>query len=713
MKYFKMIALIVCWLFLLDMTVQAQPARDSMIKAEKGFLNLESHDFDQNEIILLNGEWEFYWEEFLFPEDFLTPSGKQRDSGNTDYIHVPVDWQFHKQDGQTLPREGYATYRLVIQLAKEEVGEMKAIYMPEVATAYSLWINGERKLSSGQIGTNRDEMIPKNVPQVVYFQPDSEQVELVIQVSDFYQRKSGLWDSIRLGEPEGIALFRERRVAVELIVAGSLVVMGLYHISLFLFRRKELASLFFGAVCVSVAFRKLLLGEMLLIRFFPDIPWELSAKMEYLGAILGILFFVLFVYTQYPEDMSRPVKHLFVWIEGLIAIFVLLTPARIYTTFIVPIQVTALLIFVYLVVVYMKAVKNKRDGALLNVVAMIFFFVMTLNDVLYYNHLTHTGETVSFGILFFLLVHSLNLSAKFSRAFSKIEVLSGHLQKLNLSLEQQVKDRTRELENSNRQLQQANLKLQEMDHSRRRLLTNIAHELGTPLSSIQGYLKGMIDGVVDKNEPKYFRLVYDKTLHLSRMMQDLRDLTKMESRQIKFDFQKQHIRRLINVLYERHQVSSDISTVRFRFLDYTPGEKDLVVKVDSIRIEQVYMNLIHNAVKHLKENGEIMIELDLANVKSNTITDNHQDGKLSQQPDREHVVIRVRDNGEGIPSEDLPYIFERFYKGRRSTSRQQSGSGLGLAISREIIERHNGTIGVSSQEGEGAMFYFTLPLCDE
>lgn len=99
MKYFKMIALIVCWLFLLDMTVQAQPARDSMIKAEKGFLNLESHDFDQNEIILLNGEWEFYWEEFLFPEDFLTPSGKQRDSGNTDYIHVPVDWQFHKQDG--------------------------------------------------------------------------------------------------------------------------------------------------------------------------------------------------------------------------------------------------------------------------------------------------------------------------------------------------------------------------------------------------------------------------------------------------------------------------------------------------------------------------------------------------------------------------------------------------------------------------------------
>lgn len=250
-----------------DITEDAM--NDGAWTAQKGLMNLETYPFEQNGIVPLDGEWEFYWKQWLHPADFRDAFGP-----DPHYMEVPSDWGKHDLDGKKLSREGYGTYRLIIQFPEGEAGHMKAIYMPEVATAYTIWINGKQAASTGQVGKNKDEMIPKSYPRVLYFQPDTAQVELVIQVSDFYQRKSGIVDSVLMGNPEAIALLRDQRVALEMVIIGILSIMALHHFSLFFSRKKDLSSFYFASICLAIAVRKMTLGEVLIVRFFLPSRWN-------------------------------------------------------------------------------------------------------------------------------------------------------------------------------------------------------------------------------------------------------------------------------------------------------------------------------------------------------------------------------------------------------------------------------------------------------
>ncbi|GIN70016.1 histidine kinase [Bacillus sp. J14TS2] len=636
------------------------------------------------EILDLNGEWEFYWDMLYTPEDLQDFSVQQE----AQFEKVPHTWSHYRQGNETLPIKGYATYRLQLQFTDNEIGKTKALYIPSISSAYTLWIDGEKRVSKGQVGKNRSDMKPSSDTEIVSFKVSSNYVELVMQISNYHQRKSGITEPILIGEPEQIYSSQEKRLVFRTLTVVSLVIIGLYHVSLFAFRRKEPSLIYFGIVCIVVAIRAILLEQGLAAYMLPFLNWEVALKLEYLGASLGPLFISLFTYTQFSEDMNRNVRNIIFTVMSLWSIFIIVSPGIWFTKMMLPLQIMIMLNLIYLAFVYIKAAWRRREGSFLNTFAISMLSLTTIHDILLFNNLIQTIELASVGLLCFLFTQSIILSKRYSTSVMRTEKLTQDLVMLNASLEQQVYKRTLELEQANKELQNVNQQLNEIHQSRSKWIRNISHEISTPLTNIRAYTKGMLDGVIS-NDPEYIQLIYDQSLYLTKMLHDLHDMTDVENGQIHFDLKKVDILKYMRKIFHKYKLDIEKQGIQFHFKHSLPNQKPLFVEMDSLRMEQVMVNLVNNARRFVGEDGEIIIEME--------------------QEEEDLVKIMVIDNGVGLKEGMSHLVFNRFYKGSHH-GKSHNGSGLGLAIAKEIVEYHGGQIGVHSIEGKGSCFYFTLPL---
>jgi signal transduction histidine kinase len=227
--------------------------------------------------------------------------------------------------------------------------------------------------------------------------------------------------------------------------------------------------------------------------------------------------------------------------------------------------------------------------------------------------------------------------------------------------------------------------LERGEQLRRNMIADIAHELRTPLSNLRGYLEAITDGVIKPGSGAIRSLGEEANL-LSRMVDDLQELSLAEAGELKLDRQTQDIRKLLKKTVALRQTQA---TAKGVLVSADLPKKLPRVNIDTHRINQVLLNLIDNAITHTPKDGII------------TITARNLDTWLE---------IAVDDTGEGIPAEDLPNVFERFYRVDKSRARATGGAGLGLAIAKSLVEAHGGNIEVRSEEGKGSRFSFTLPV---
>ena len=252
----------------------------------------------------------------------------------------------------------------------------------------------------------------------------------------------------------------------------------------------------------------------------------------------------------------------------------------------------------------------------------------------------------------------------------------------------------RELIESEARYRQAADELRLMEKSRTHFLTNISHDLRTPITSIQGYIEGLLSDVFAEHEQKkYLNLIHDRALGLNRMINDLFELVKLESRKVTLNLTKIPVTKLIQHLHDKYELDIKRNGLNIIIEDSNIKANNpiSVINIDLNRIDQVFDNLISNAVKHTSVKGTITIFFELIN-------------------DSKDILIKVMDNGSGIEEKDLPYVFDRFYKGDQLRNSSEKSSGLGLAITKEIVEIHKGRIWVESSPQQGSTFYFTLPL---
>lgn len=681
---------------------EGAPSPGSKPVAVQGEIDLSQWNFDRDGIASLDGQWEFYWQQLLTPSDFAEQDKFNNDAGKSAdapaYYPVPQVWKADDRLGSQSPgKYGYATYRLHVRLKEPLVKSNLALYIPGAATAYNLWINGELAAQIGTVGTSPSSMVPKFVPTATTFRPQTTELTLVIQMSNFVQRKGGLWDEVHLGTQKDVERRLFGKLTRELLIAGILGAMGIYHLFLYFMRRKELSTLWFGGICLMMVARGIVTGQVVLISMIPGFPWEIAVKMEYLSIIGALQFLVLFVRSQFPNEMKRGFVRVSLILLMPFALFVLATPARIYTEALFVLNVLIVGFFIYSIAVFTIATLKKRQGSLTNFIGLMIFFGASVNEILYYAHIVYTGSWLTFGLVGFLFTQSINLASVYSKSFQRVERLSEELADSNASLEVKVVERTRHLEEAKRELETANGELSRMEESRRRLMSDISHEMGTPLTTIRGYIKAMIDGLVEKGDPKYLQLIFEKSGLMDRMIGDLYELSKLEARQIEFKFRLMPVEMLVRSMFDKFQLEMRQKSINYELMPIqAPADLQTAhVLVDSNRIEQVYGNLIVNALKFTPEGGRVRVECEWS----------------EDRP--AYVKIKVADTGSGIDEVEFPTLFNRFYKGKSSHQAKAKGLGLGLAIAKEIVAAHNGDIGVRSKLGGGSTFYFTLPVMND
>jgi two-component system phosphate regulon sensor histidine kinase PhoR len=238
------------------------------------------------------------------------------------------------------------------------------------------------------------------------------------------------------------------------------------------------------------------------------------------------------------------------------------------------------------------------------------------------------------------------------------------------------------------QLQHEHSELEKLERIRKDFVINVSHELRTPLASIQGYTETLIDGALNDpaNNMRFLGIIRHNAERLARLTSDLLTLSRIEQKRQKFEFEPHLANQLIHDAFEMVRPIAEKSEIR---LVEERAPEDTVVVCDSEAISQILSNLLDNAIKYTPAGGRITV---------------------GARPAGAMVEFFVRDSGVGIPEEDLPRLFERFYRVDKARSRELGGTGLGLSIVKHLVGAHNGTTRVESAVQKGSTFYFTLPV---
>jgi two-component system phosphate regulon sensor histidine kinase PhoR len=263
-------------------------------------------------------------------------------------------------------------------------------------------------------------------------------------------------------------------------------------------------------------------------------------------------------------------------------------------------------------------------------------------------------------------------------------LLSGKLNETSAKLERTVQ-----------QLQSEHTELEKLERVRKDFVINVSHELRTPLASIQGYTETLMDGALydRENNMRFLRIIRMNAERLATLTADLLTLSRIELKTQEFRFATYHVNGLLGDIVDS---MGPIAARKDISLDLQPAPLDTEIFCDSQAIYQILSNLLDNAIKYTPDGGVVTVGarpfVDAALVN--------------------RVEVFVRDTGAGIPPEDLPRLFERFYRVDKARSRELGGTGLGLAIVKHLVRAHGGEVRVESELGHGSTFVFTLPVDD-
>jgi len=638
MKFGKFVAL----LFLLfGVMISAANAKSAPPIAHHGIMDLRQQSLVNG--VPLNGQWQFVWKRFLDPSLIDRKTGKM--------VEFPYRWTDQQQDGTKYPSFGYATYRVTVLLPHNS--DSLSMVIPETYSAYKLFLNGQLVSSNGNISTSSAGFVPYWLPKTINIPPGKDTLEITMHLANFVHHTGGISEPIIIGKQEQIVQQNYFLQSFDLLLTGCLLMAGIFFLGLYLVGNRDKTILLFALFCLLYSYRIFGVDNYMVNLIFPNLSWNLTARIEYISLFSSMGVFTLYTRRLYPKDVNVLIVTCIIAICFLFSFLTIFIGPYYYTQLMEPFLWVSTFCILYIPCVYALAYQRKRSGSIYTLMSSIAIVIAFSLSLLYYWGFMERYQVLSFFCyISFFFLQALILSHRVYAA-----------------------------------LKQARAEAEQGLVVKSEFLSTMSHEIRTPLNAVIGMSHLLLKDNPRPDQAENLNVMLFSANNLMVIINDILDYNKIEAGKIVFESIEMDLAYITNYIVSGQKSAAADKNIDLN-LEIDPALKNRIIG-DPTRFTQVVTNLLHNAIK-FTDAGYVAVNIEVTAQNDTDIT----------------LRVAVKDTGIGIPQKNQKLIFERFTQADSSISRSFGGTGLGLAISKRILELQHATLKLSSEEGVGSTFYF-------
>lgn len=655
-----LISLIFCSLIPLSVISNRDKSHASL-QVHNGVMDLGAWNSEQDKIVKLDGEWEFYWDQLLTPDDFRKQSGTSV-SGDISYIKVPSTWKGNIVDGMKLPGHGAATYRMV--LTNLPFSGVFALKKTNIRFSSRIYVNGQELLEDGLPARIEKSYQSGNRPQIGVFPADDGEIEIVVQVANYDYINSGITVPLLFGKQSDLLGRQQKELAREFALLAILGTLALIYFICFIlaavYRKRDYSLLLLALMCFIYGLYNGLMGERSLFLLVQGISFETLYKLKDFTSIISCMVLAIFFHQQQKSMISLKLTQSVSLVLGAFAGVIPFLSISQYTTIHYYIVIFYSLLQIWLFVraarLFIRSEKASRLKSLLLCLAVLMVNLYSVDAILFALSVNDNLWVGQCCIIVFNIIMIFLIVLRFFEAYHTIDEMKNELLRLD-----KIKDE---------------------------FLSNTSHELRTPLNAMvnisESLLKG-VGGFVNDAQAQNLSIIVSSGRRLTHLVNELLDYSKLKHGDIKLHQSDLVLNAYVESVIQLHQflLTGKSTTLVNRVPKHLP-----LVYADGNRLIQILHNLIGNAIKFCDEG---VVEVSAAVIG-------------------EWVEIYVSDTGIGIDAHMQERIFMDYEQGEHVGTSHYGGTGLGLGITKRLVELHGGRIRVSSSPGQGATFMFTLPI---
>ena len=610
----------------------------------KGVLDLRNAELDEHSFFNLNGEWEFYWEMLLSPDTYT----KEKTNKEGILVSVPSYWESYEIEGRQLTGEGYGTYALTVILP-ENYRSALCLDIPVFDVAYKFFLNNFLVKENGTVGTSKESEEPWYDPGRFCYVPNSDTLQLLIQVSNYHHRRGGFWKTVFFGSSSAILSKTENRAMFNYSTMGTLFFIIIFFSVFWFSTRQPTVTILFAITALGILIRSVNTG----LYFSNSIvytPWVWQIRMEYFGTYLAYLFGMIFLHRMFYRKYMKNILKANTIISILLIITVFTMPPRLFTYSMFVFQPLALLFLAhYVVLSFIGAIRGKLMDAIFFIALGLFIYTL-INDIM----LANSGKAMSANYLtqlsfqFFILAMSVLIIIQWVNNY-----------KTRLRLESSLRFKTK-------------------------VLSVIAHDLKNPVASVAQFADLLNAKPELAGKKEILTSLHESSQAAVTLLDNLLYWGRSQSDELKVSPVEMDLELLVSEvmsLYTHMAIQKKVELT-----SSVPPETLIYADKDLVNI--IIRNLVSNALKFTPTQGSVSIQA-------------RTEGDL--------VEASVTDTGIGIKAE----ILEQFRNEGQLTSSvgtdKEIGTGLGLQLVSDLLAKSHGTLKVESSPEKGSKFTFTLP----
>ncbi|WP_274365478.1 ATP-binding protein [Paenibacillus thermotolerans] len=630
------------------------------LRVHNGVMDLSGWDDSETKRIKLDGEWEFYWNRLLTPEQFREQAA---DNPVPDaYIAVPSQWNGKNIGGAALPAYGSATYRMTLK--NVPFSGVFAIKKMNIRFSSAVYANGQKLFADGEPSLRADGYRSGNVPRIGFFSADQGDIEIIVHVSNYDYINAGIPLSIYFGEQAAMTEHQQMSTGFAFAIFAILSTLaGTYFICFVMaavYAKRDYTLLVFAVICSLFAAYNGLIEERPLSLLFPQVPFEILYKAKDMISVASFIVLAVFFYQFNKSLMSLKITRIITFVLGFSLLLIVVLPIREYVA-LQPLVIglyELLIVWLLLRIAfhYIKNGASDRVKMFLLYMAILCINLYSLDLILFAYTTKENQWPGQIYIVLFNVILIFLIALRFFEAYRTIDDMKNHLIR-----QDKIKDD---------------------------FLSNTSHELKTPLNAIVSItdtiLKG-VEGPVTEKQAQNLAIVLGSGKRLTHLVNELLDYSKMKHGDIALYKSSIDLKAAVDSVIRMHAFL--LGGKKIELVNAVPDNM-APVYADGSRLLQILHNLLGNSLK-FTDRGIV---------------------EVSAEAIRGMVHVRVKDSGIGISPDMQERIFQAFEQGDASETKQYGGTGLGLSITKKLVELQGGRIEVDSVPGHGSVFTFTLPV---